>query len=811
MTLVTMQAWSQSPGNPGFEYANSLTTDWKNTPDIGTYTAVGARSNVTARTGSWSYLSATTVSTSFCRQINVSTLSVPANNYVHLIAWAKGTNSDSRAALGGKLVGATGPDNNNNSSVLNTTDWTQLPVYNRQNITAGALNFQCALYFKSFTVGTATQVYFDDVIVYTDNVNIADLTIPTAATASTSPATTSNSVTINWTNGTDAGTGIQTTIILRTTNMNAATPALNNQGVYSTAGGASGPNTVSTNWTVISTSVGAGATSYTDNTVSASTAYQYAVVHRDLAYNYSSALVITAITNLGTQVNASDLPSCSTCDLAVAAGGTLDINAAKAYKSITVAPSAKLTLSSGTLTLTNGVTLESDANGTATLIDSYGVPTINATVKQYVESGRNWYVSSPVATGTSSMLSRGDSVVQYNEVLKKWEKVTGNLIAGRGYIQSAVAGEGSTGTVNFNGLTNSGTIVTPYTLTRTPGASAGFNLVGNPYPSYLDWGEVATANPKVLPTAYYRTKKSEQAGGGYTFASVNMAESPYPKIVSNDASTTITQFIPPMQAFWVRVAPEYSEVTDFTFSNANRRHFDAATPNNKFKAPIINYEPSLRLKLFVGNVGDETLIYSSANATNEFDRFDSPKMFNNSLIIPDLYTKAGNERLVINGLADVTNNMELPLGFSYAQAGELKLKATELKNVNSAIRVYLRDKQLSTETELTCETEYTFSTTTAVTNNESRFSLIFRASGNTTGIDNTTKTNAQVFVNSANQIRIIANEKCKYAVYSSMGQLIENGVTTSNFQTSNFKFAAGVYVVRVVGGGKELTTRVIIK
>jgi hypothetical protein len=40
-----------------------------------------------------------------------------------------------------------------------------------------------------------------------------------------------------------------------------------------------------------------------------------------------------------------------------------------------------------------------------------------------------------------------------------------------------------------------------------------------------------------------------------------------------------------------------------------------------------------------------------------------------------------------------------------------------------------------------------------------------------------------------------------------MGQLMENGAITSNYQTSNFKHASGVYVVKV---NNELT-KVIIK
>ena len=96
-----------------------------------------------------------------------------------------------------------------------------------------------------------------------------------------------------------------------------------------------------------------------------------------------------------------------------------------------------------------------------------------------------------------SVLNKGNYVVDWNEANKTWDNVTnGNLQAGKGYVQVANGVQGSTGTVDFNGATNSGNV--SLTLSRTEsGSSRGFNLVGNPYPSYLDWSQVAAANTNV--------------------------------------------------------------------------------------------------------------------------------------------------------------------------------------------------------------------------------------------------------------------------------------------------------------------------
>jgi hypothetical protein len=77
--------------------------------------------------------------------------------------------------------------------------------------------------------------------------------------------------------------------------MSAIDPVLKNQGVYSTTGGVDGPNLISSDWEVISTSISANSTSYTDNSVNPATYYKYAIIHRDYAYNYSTSLVSNSV------------------------------------------------------------------------------------------------------------------------------------------------------------------------------------------------------------------------------------------------------------------------------------------------------------------------------------------------------------------------------------------------------------------------------------------------------------------------------------------------------------------------------------
>jgi hypothetical protein len=182
-------------------------------------------------------------------------------------------------------------------------------------------------------------------------------------------------------------------------------------------------------------------------------------------------------------------------------------------------------------------------------------------------------------------------------------------------------------------------------------------------------------------------------------------------------------------------------------------------------------------------------------------------MFNNAASVPEIFTQVGAEKLVMNGLNEVKYDTEIPLGFITGAVNNFTLKATELKNFDAETKIILKDKlNPGNEFDLSQGESYNFSAgiTSASTN---RFSLIFRTSGSTTGIENAVKQNTHVFVNTANQIVIAAAEKCNYAIYNAMGQLIESGIINSKLITQNSKLTTGVYVVKV----NNQSTRVIIK
>ena len=486
--------------------------------------------------------------------------------------------------------------------------------------------------------------------------------------------------------------------------------------------------------------------------------------------------------------------------------GVLVVDAGKTVRSITVNGGAQLSVADNqTLTLTN-LTLKSDAtNGTSTYVptgdNKTGVVTVTGTtaVEQYLATTRNWYVSSPVSNANAPAGYTYYSRYEPGGTETGWTSVSvgAPLVAGKGYIAlPGTAGLPITFTTQSGGSLNNGTVNIPLTYTPSATSGKGYNLIGNPYPSHLSWTyEFTQANAsKIESTIWYRTNSGSSNVGGWSFVTFN------PTSAETVPSTANGGIIPPMQAFWVLA----KNIVDnsIQFSNSMRSH----RTGNPLKVPAANNSErkKVRLQLSNGTNSDEALILFDTNASNNYDAYDSPKMMNNSADIADIYTISDDKKLVINGLNSVSNNMLLPLGYNAGAEGNLTLKVNELSNFDGDTRIYLVDG--STETELTQGTEYSFSTD-KISGNDSRFSLLFRAPGTSTGYDSNEKLNAQVYVNATNQITIIAPEKASYSIYNAVGMLVENGKATGKLQTINSRLITGMYIVKVA----NRSTRVIIR
>jgi len=773
----------QNPTNGGFESGSTgwtLTTTSPYTPSVVSTEQPRTGSNhlqINYSSGDGSNTKIGTVS---------SAINILTGQYCHIIGWAKmvGTVGTFAYGLSGAIAETPTPV---------TAPATTYTRYTRKSNSKSASNGTYQIVFRTKSLGGVSQMYFDDIVTYASTNATTDIVAPNTATGLT---VTGN--VLNWTEGTDANTGVQATYILRTTNASATVPVLSDQVAYAAS------NTVG-DWTVIGT-VNVGTTTYTDATGGSS--YYYAVVHRDLAYNNSVAALESKII-LNSNANISSLANCPTCDLEVNNGVELTINESRTYNNLVVAPGAKVTNDNATLTtltLTNNLTLGSNAgNGTGTYVEKQnGALNVGGVTKvqQYLETatgGRNWFITSPVATATSNVvknviLNKLWSYTEANTGTVLWNEITATdvpLTVMAGY----VAKPDAAGVIEFvGGALNTGSKTSP-ALTNTGVVSTGYNLVGNPYPSYVNWDNATKTN--VSTSIWYRSKST----GSYLFQTFNVAGV---GMGANGGS----ELIPPMQSFWVKATGADASVS---FDNSMRSHQDQSVSTNRLKAPVSINQKVLRLQVSNSLNTDEAVIYFNDNASNELDMYDSQKMWNNSIDLPEIYTQNGSEKLVINGMNSISYDTEIPIGFSTLTANDFSISANEISNFETGTKVILLDKlNPSVETELTNGTAYNF-TAPVTTANADRFSLLFRAPGIATGVNTSSKLNAQVFVNADNQITIIAPEKSNYSIYNAVGQLLNNGKITTSRTIVNTISQAGVYIVKLTENGTELTTRVIIK
>ena len=478
----------------------------------------------------------------------------------------------------------------------------------------------------------------------------------------------------------------------------------------------------------------------------------------------------------------------------------VSIDKSISLSNLTINSNAKLTNNiSQTLTITN-LNINSDATGTGTFIDN-GISSITtANVQQYLTSGRNWYVSTPVSTSTVDAISSATSVVYWDEPTGNWVTAASGTTMNplKGYISSSTKTDG---VIKYTGsLTNGNQSID---LTRTSGKmKEGFNLIGNPYPSYLDANSAINNTPNMDKSLWFRTKNSDNTT--YVFESVNTSSGIG---TNNSGNGSVTGIIPPMQAFWVRVATGQNGA-HLTFTNSLRQH---STGSNPLKVKSINgTNQIIRLQVSNGTNCDETIIHFNPNASFEYDMYDSPKMSNLSASVPEIYTLAGNEQVAINGLNNITENTEIPLGFTTGEANSFTIKATEITNFDPETQIILKDNELNTETNLTNYTVYNFKSD--VVNSINRFSLIFKTNTMTTGTSLQSNVPLSVHHNGMGVIAVncATDKNGVISAYNSLGQKLETKAITSRITVLDNTFSAGVYFINIVINGANATKKIIV-
>lgn len=310
-------------------------------------------------------------------------------------------------------------------------------------------------------------------------------------------------------------------------------------------------------------------------------------------------------------------------------------------------------------------------NGLASVITK-GEVVGDAEVAMHLDGQRWFYLSSAIANPTFGELGAEDSPFDYRiDIYRKarWISIYPQNAASKlrdmeGYnVKNSVA---ATRDFSLKGRLYTGEVSREF-------VEGGWHLLGNPYPSAIDWARTdGWERSNLRETIWFRT----QIGEEMVFVTYNRHD----HLASHlpwDIDPTFTtadklSVIPPYQSVWIRTqtnAPAY-----ITLDNAARLHVaeyldgegnvieeGATTPQLK-GGRITSSKDVVRVIASNKYTRDAAVVYFSEENEEGYGTEDSEKYFNSSERIPEVYTRYADKSLVINGLPTLGDGYrEVPL------------------------------------------------------------------------------------------------------------------------------------------------------
>lgn len=483
------------------------------------------------------------------------------------------------------------------------------------------------------------------------------------------------------------------------------------------------------------------------------------------------------------------------------------IDAPVTVDNLTIGSEGMLTLPEGkTLEVTGDFNINADAgNNTGTFVDenSNGGLTISGqvNVQQYLQGGRNWYISSPVKDASADIITSGktgNALFKYDEVNNAWPLVS-TFESAKGYVAAIAPANG--GTYTFTGTEiNQGP--QSVSINRTALATkAGFNLVGNPYPAYYNIRTTLNETAGLDKTVWYRVRNFGNTA--YFFDTFNAVSN---LGTNNNGRGNVSGILPPFQSVWVRVSQDVESVA-IEYSNSQTSHKNIT--GNPLRSPGVDEQRVLRLSVSNTVYEDEAIVYFNNRAENYFDSYDSPKMSNNSLSIPEIQTKAENEYLAINGLNESALFNEIPLYFKTAKPGTFTLRVKEMTNFEN-LSLILTDKETNTEKILHPGEGYSFESGTSGISER----LVLNVKSITTDVINSAVAlPVELSVTSGGTLLVSCDNtqagNVDLYIYNTTGQLVHKTSLTGK-QTIVEHLQSGIYIVRIQSNNSDYTKNIVI-
>jgi C1A family cysteine protease len=426
---------------------------------------------------------------------------------------------------------------------------------------------------------------------------------------------------------------------------------------------------------------------------------------------------------------------------------------------LTIEDGSSVTINPGKALTVNG-SLTNDGGSTGLIVESgaslvtLGTVTGTATVKREINGGDWHLISVPVANAVSGMFlgkflqSYDEASDSYLDIISETERLS--VLAGYAVFNATPF------IATYSGVLNNGRVGDNNNLVHE---NEGWNLVGNPYPSYINWDAAGWTKTNVSDAIYFSINSSTWASyvGG---------------IGTNGGSA----FIAPGQGFFVHVAG--AGPGTLKMNNSIRTH---NTTSFYKDSP----DELLRLKLTGNGYSDESVIRFSPDATTGFDdNFDAMKLFGDVDNAAQLYS-VSDIPMSINTLPE-TNSVKV--GMRVKSSGVFTISVGESKGFGV---ISLEDIKTGVFTDLN-KTTYTFNFESG--ENEERFVVHFKTLNTE---ENELKNTGIYSSNSTVFVDLLQNEKGNIFVYNISGQLVAKADASPGKNKINIT-GTGNYIVKVV-------------
>ncbi len=456
--------------------------------------------------------------------------------------------------------------------------------------------------------------------------------------------------------------------------------------------------------------------------------------------------------------------------------------------------------------------------GLASLLHSEYSGTGTSEVRFYLRGGQTagdefrWhYISVPVS-GVNVSLFNTLNLAQYVESLVNGPDNYVGWVAWDGYhystgapspgnsFQTLTLGRGynfysdySNNVITLTGVINIDDISLPITCGSGYPDYQGYNLLGNPFSSCLDWDELVTLNPSAdYYNAIYFTNEGSIASyvGG---------------IGAHGGSGTI----PPMQGFFIKASGNF----DFSLAAEARVHNnDQFRYKKKSTSQIhtaIDTIAFIRLKINSSVDSTDLVVRFNNNATEGADKLYDAFVFGKQAGNVNIWTTAQGIAYSINGLPFPEATLELPVDINANVAGTYTFSLSGINRMGN-YSIHLKDLVTGRTADLTNGETLEFQTGKALT--EGRFILAFTQ--NSTVIEEDlidTENLFKVFfsdgmLNLVSLSESVQNQPVSVRVYDMTGRIIhsEAGLTwTGNRDIKIIQVDAlikGLYYVEILGG-----------